>query len=314
MSIFLMGCYDKESKQWCTVTKVHTGVDEATLDKLQGELQPNMVKIKGDYSKVPLWLNCTRQMAPDFVAKDPKKSPVWEISGAEFTKAEIHTADGISIRFPRITRRRDDKDWKTATDLEHLKALFKASKEANDFDIEYSSKDDAEVGEKEDVKVAVKDEPDNAYDEDTDADDDDEEDGKVEPRVERSVTNGRSYNKTRISGPNGLELKVVTGDLFSAGKTVSLAHCISRDCRLGKGIAKLFRDKFGRVKEIEAMKAGVGEVAPLKIGDGVYIYNLVTKVKYSDKPTYESLENSLVSMREHATENKIKEIAMPKIG
>ncbi len=152
MSIFLMGCYDKTNKKWCTVTKVHTGVDEATLDRLQGELKPNMVKIKQDFDKVPSWLSCTRQMTPDFVAKDPKKSPVWEITGAEFTKAELHTAGGISIRFPRITRRRDDKTWETATDLAHLKALCKASKEKTDFDIDYSSKDgddeEVEKGEK----------------------------------------------------------------------------------------------------------------------------------------------------------------------
>lgn len=48
-------------------------------------------------------------MAPDFVVKDPKASPVWEITGAEFSKAEIHTADGISIRFPRCTKIRSDK-------------------------------------------------------------------------------------------------------------------------------------------------------------------------------------------------------------
>lgn len=45
---------------------------------------------------------------------------MWEITGAEFSKSTKHTADGISIRFPRVTRIRDDKDWETATDLEHL--------------------------------------------------------------------------------------------------------------------------------------------------------------------------------------------------
>lgn len=40
--------------RWYTVTKVHTGHDEATLDRLQAELGPNMVKIKQDYDKVPV--------------------------------------------------------------------------------------------------------------------------------------------------------------------------------------------------------------------------------------------------------------------
>ena len=37
-----------------------------------------------------------------------KKDPVWEITGAESSKSATHTADGISIRFPRVTRIRDD--------------------------------------------------------------------------------------------------------------------------------------------------------------------------------------------------------------
>lgn len=50
-----------------------------------------------------------------------QEAPVWEITGAEFSKSEMHTADGISIRFPRMTRIRDDKDWKSATNLHQLK-------------------------------------------------------------------------------------------------------------------------------------------------------------------------------------------------
>lgn len=53
-----------------------------------------------------------------------QQAPVWEITGAEFSKSEMHTADGISIRFPRMTRIRDDKDWKSATNLHQLKVGF----------------------------------------------------------------------------------------------------------------------------------------------------------------------------------------------
>ena len=94
-----------------------------------------MTKIKQDYNLIPNWLNCTRQMAPDFIVKDPKKSPVWEITGAEFSKADLHTAGGISIRFPRVTKIRDDKDWKTATSLNQLKQLFETSKQSTDIDL-----------------------------------------------------------------------------------------------------------------------------------------------------------------------------------
>lgn len=131
MSSFLMGCYDPIIKQWVTVTKVHGGHDDETLDKLQTELA--VIKISKDINKVPDWLKCTKTMIPDFIAKDPKKMPVWEITGAEFTKNQIHTANGISIRFPRVTKIRDDKDWKTATNLIELKALFAKSKDTSNF-------------------------------------------------------------------------------------------------------------------------------------------------------------------------------------
>ncbi|KAK3880469.1 hypothetical protein Pcinc_015071 [Petrolisthes cinctipes] len=131
MSVFLMGCYDPRISKWCTVTKVHTGHDDAALERLQKEL--DMVKISQDADRVPAWLKCTKTMIPDFVAADPKKSPIWEITGAEFTKHQVHTADGISIRFPRVTRIRDDKTWKESTDLKELKELYKKSQEHADF-------------------------------------------------------------------------------------------------------------------------------------------------------------------------------------
>lgn len=132
MSVFLMGCYDHRINKWCTVTKVHTGHDDAALERLQKEL--DMVKISQDLARVPQWLKVNRGLVPDFVAADPKRSPVWEITGAEFTKHQIHTADGISIRFPRVTRERDDKDWESATSLSQLKDLYQASKECLNLD------------------------------------------------------------------------------------------------------------------------------------------------------------------------------------
>lgn len=51
-------------------------------------------------------------------------SPVWEITGAEYSTSHHHTAGGISIRFPRVTRVRDDKDWQTATNLDRLKVQW----------------------------------------------------------------------------------------------------------------------------------------------------------------------------------------------
>ncbi|KAH8306383.1 hypothetical protein KR018_009650, partial [Drosophila ironensis] len=133
LSIFLMGCYDAKERLWKTVTKVHSGLDDATND----EVHSSLVKLteRADANRTPNWLHCKKSLVPDVLAKDPKDMPVWEITGAEFTKAEAHTASGISIRFPRITRRRSDKTAKEANDLAHLEDLFDASKKNVNVDL-----------------------------------------------------------------------------------------------------------------------------------------------------------------------------------
>lgn len=61
MSIFLMGCYDPKSEKWCTVTKCSGGHDDATLARLQTEL--DMVKISKVRGGSPGMLSCPRGAA-----------------------------------------------------------------------------------------------------------------------------------------------------------------------------------------------------------------------------------------------------------
>ena len=93
--------------------------------------------------RVPAWLDIKRQMVPVVVSSDPELCPVWEITGAEFSKAELHTAEGISIRFPRVTKERPDKTWKTATSMEELMHLYHESK--NNIDIKLNTESDEEM-------------------------------------------------------------------------------------------------------------------------------------------------------------------------
>ena len=57
----------------------------------------------------------------------------------------------------------------------------------------------------------------------------------------------------------------------------------------------------------------IGGCAYLKVGDG-YIFYLVTKQKYSQKPTMSSLESSLRAMRDLCVQHGVRELAMPRIG
>lgn len=108
-------------------------------------------------------------------------------------------------------------------------------------------------------------------------------------------------------------------DLFSVPNDYYFAHCISADFGMGAGIAIEFNQRFG-------MKQKVMELYPNGYRDpgGCYetvgcilidnVLNLITKKRYYDKPTYESMKGALYFMREICEDNNIGKIAMPTIG
>lgn len=110
-------------------------------------------------------------------------------------------------------------------------------------------------------------------------------------------------------------IRQVVGDLFSSSDE-ALAHCVSENLAMNKGIADLFRRRYGRMDELKAQKAGVGQVAtlsPRREGEP-YIFNLVTKKMHYHKPTYAALEASLVEMRRVIEERGITTLSIPLLG
>ena len=52
-------------------------------------MKQKMVKIEKDFSRVPDWLRIHRSLVPDYVAKNPKDMPVFEVAGAEFSISPV---------------------------------------------------------------------------------------------------------------------------------------------------------------------------------------------------------------------------------
>jgi DNA ligase-3 len=113
-SSFLMGCYNSETEQYQAVTRVSFPL--STIDFTE-ECQEGL-EVAESY---PQWLKRTKNPLPMFIAKDPKKQPIWEISGTEFTNSLAY--EGISIRSPRFQRIRHDKDFKTATTYKEFEKI-----------------------------------------------------------------------------------------------------------------------------------------------------------------------------------------------
>eukprot|EP01103_Thecamoeba_quadrilineata_P008203 TRINITY_DN17969_c0_g1_i1.p1 TRINITY_DN17969_c0_g1~~TRINITY_DN17969_c0_g1_i1.p1 ORF type:complete len:472 (+),score=81.28 TRINITY_DN17969_c0_g1_i1:84-1499(+) len=108
-----------------------------------------------------------------------------------------------------------------------------------------------------------------------------------------------------------LMIEEVKGDLMVSHE--SLAHCVSEDMVMGKGIAIAFKENFGGVQELKSQKKKVGEVAFLKRGER-YIYYLVTKQRYSQKPSYDDLQTTLSSLRTECLKHGVTHLCMPRIG
>ena len=110
-----------------------------------------------------------------------------------------------------------------------------------------------------------------------------------------------------------MNIKEEKGNLFNTSNDYFLAHCISLDFAMGAGIAVEFNKRFKLRKKLNK----ISNIIDIEVCDCVLIdrvFNLITKEKYFQKPTYQSLEKSLLEMKRIIIENKIKKLAMPKIA
>lgn len=108
-------------------------------------------------------------------------------------------------------------------------------------------------------------------------------------------------------------------DLFSVDDSYYLAHCISADFGMGRGIVVEFNRRFN-MKNILKTKYPdyLDRFSSNKIkGDCILedrVFNLITKERYFHKPTYDSMYFALQGMKCICRKNNINKIAMPLIG
>jgi O-acetyl-ADP-ribose deacetylase (regulator of RNase III) len=113
--------------------------------------------------------------------------------------------------------------------------------------------------------------------------------------------------------------KEETRDLFSVPDDYYLAHCISADFGMGKGIAVEFNKHFDMKHNLQTKYPDyINEWHKHRyLGKCIVegrVLNLVTKERYFHKPTYESMANALYEMMSMCVTNGITKVAMPIIG
>lgn len=129
-----------------------------------------------------------------------------------------------------------------------------------------------------------------------------------------SVSSAMANPISATSFGHSVVLEEKSGDLFSdPDATASIAHCVSACLSMSKGIATQFKKQFGGVDELKRQGKSVGDVAVLT-KHGRFVYYLITKPKYYQKPTYATLEQALLVMRQHMVQHQVRRVIMPRIG
>uniref|UniRef100_A0A6G1SJ33 DNA ligase n=1 Tax=Aceria tosichella TaxID=561515 RepID=A0A6G1SJ33_9ACAR len=120
---FLLACYDEDNEQFQTVCKLGTGFKDEDLEKHTNFLKEHVIEKPKSYYQIDDTLK------PD-VWFEPVQ--VWEIKCADLSLSPVHTAalgvlesnKGISLRFPRYLRIRDDKKPEEATSASQIVDMY----------------------------------------------------------------------------------------------------------------------------------------------------------------------------------------------
>lgn len=121
---YLLAVWDPENEEYQVITKIGTGFSEELLKDL---FTKNAVVADGQKKK---YYNCPDTLTPD-VWFEP--TSVWEVKAADLSISPVYRAGiglvdegkGISIRFPRLVRIRDDKGPEDSTSPDQVADMYR---------------------------------------------------------------------------------------------------------------------------------------------------------------------------------------------
>lgn len=125
---FLLACYNPHTEMYETVCNIGTGFSEAVLESLYAALSPLVIE-----RAKPFYSHSTGNKDQPDVWFEPRF--VWEVKTADLTLSPRYKAAkdevsdpsgrGVSLRFPRFIRERDDKKPDNATTSRQVAEMYR---------------------------------------------------------------------------------------------------------------------------------------------------------------------------------------------